>query len=199
LKIESQSLTVEYARRLESRQLSRWRKYLGVQIPYRWNLRRLKPGFVLDVGCGVGRNLGHLDGQGVGVDANPDCVERTRQRGFQAYLPAEFERRSETGSWRFDSMLVAHVLEHLSFSQALDLVGKYLRYLQPGGRVILIAPQDAGYRSDSTHVEFMDDRKLGELCVGLGLTIERSYSFPFPRWAGKVFVYNEFVVVAAVP
>jgi hypothetical protein len=25
----------------------------------------------------------------------------------------------------------------------------------------------------------------------------RSYSFPFPRWAGKVFVYNEFVVVRA--
>jgi len=64
------SLTSAYADRLESRAASRWRKYLGVQLPYRWNLRRLRLGFVLDVGCGVGRNLAHLDGNGVGVDPN---------------------------------------------------------------------------------------------------------------------------------
>ena len=37
------------------------------------------------------------------------------------------------------------------------------------------------------------------LCTALGLTVEKQYSFPFPRFAGKVFTYNEFVTVARKP
>ena len=190
------SLTSNYADRLESRAASRWRKYLGVQLPYRWNLRRLKPGFVLDVGCGVGRNLAHLDGKGVGVDPNSDCVAAARQRGFRAFLPDDFERAAAAEGWTFDTVLVAHVLEHVGFDGSVPLVRGYLRYLKPGGRIILITPQEAGYRSDATHVEFMDAGKLRRLCEFLDLRIERDYSFPLPRAAGTFFTYNEFVVVA---
>jgi SAM-dependent methyltransferase len=175
---------------------SRWRRYLGVQIPYRWNLRRLNLGFVLDVGCGVGRNLGHLDGAGVGVDPNTDCVEAAREQGFHAYLPDDFERAAGIEGWRFDSMLLAHVLEHLDFADGVALVRSYLRHLRPGGRVVLITPQEAGYNSDATHVEFMDDAKLRRLCDLLGLRVDRAYSFPFARRAGRFFTYNEFVIVA---
>jgi 2-polyprenyl-3-methyl-5-hydroxy-6-metoxy-1,4-benzoquinol methylase len=191
------SLTPAYADRLESRAASRWRKYLGVQLPYRWNLRRLGLGFVLDVGCGVGRNLAHLDGNGVGVDPNADCVEAARQRGFRAYAPDELERTVEKEGWRFDALLVSHVLEHVGYDNSVSLVRGYLRYLKPNGRVVLITPQEAGYRSDATHVEFMDAGKLRRLCRSLDLRIDRDYSFPFPRSAGRYFVYNEFVLVAA--
>jgi hypothetical protein len=30
----------------------------------------------------------------------------------------------------------------------------------------------------------------------LGLSVRRQYSFPFPRFAGRAFTYNEFVTVA---
>lgn len=190
------SLTSAYADRLESRAASRWRKYLGVQLPYRWNLRRLHLGFVLDVGCGVGRNLDHLDGHGVGVDPNRDCVGAARLRGFRAYAPDDFASAATSERWTFDAMLVAHVLEHVGFDDSVSLVRAYLRYLRPGGRVVLITPQEAGYRSDATHVEFMDSGKLRRLCESLGLRIEQDYSFPFPRPAGRYFTYNEFVVVA---
>jgi 2-polyprenyl-3-methyl-5-hydroxy-6-metoxy-1,4-benzoquinol methylase len=190
------SLTTAYADRLEARQTSRWRKYLGVQLPYRWNLRRLSPGFMLDVGCGVGRNLAHVDGHGIGVDPNAACVETARSRGLRAYVPAEFERLAAAEGWRFDSLLLAHVLEHVGFDPGAALVRQYLPYLRPEGRVILITPQQAGYRSDATHVEFMDDDRLRALCARVGLTVTRSASFPFPRLAGRLFTYNEFVVVA---
>lgn len=192
------SLTTDYADRLESRAASRWRKYLGVQVPYRWNLRRLRLGFVLDVGCGVGRNLAHLDGYGVGVDPNRDCVEAARQRGFRAYTPGDFERAAAAEGWSFDALLVAHVLEHVGFDESVPLVRGYLRYLRPGGRIVLITPQEAGYLSDATHVEFMDAAKLQRLCEFLELRIERTYSFPFPRPVGRIFTYNEFVLVAAM-
>jgi hypothetical protein len=66
-----------YARRLQ-RLAGRGgaaRRLVDPQRPYRWNLRRHQPGFVLDIGCGIGRNLEHVDGHGVGIDHNPACVE----------------------------------------------------------------------------------------------------------------------------
>lgn len=60
----------------------------------------------------------------------------------------------------------------------------------------MITPQERGYRSDDTHVEFLDFDALRQIAESLGLRVERSYSFPFPRWAGRLFKYNEFVLTA---
>ena len=91
----------------------RWiRRVIDVQAPYRWNLRRLDLGFVLDVGCGLGRNLGHVDGHGIGVDHNPHSVEVVRSRGMTAFTPEEFLASKFAVPGRFDSLLSAHVLEH---------------------------------------------------------------------------------------
>jgi hypothetical protein len=65
-----------------------------------------------------------------------------------------------------------------------------------GGRVVLITPQEAGFRSDPTHVELVDDRRLARLCEASALAVGASYSFPFPRPVGRWFKYNEFVVIA---
>ena len=51
----------------------------------------LSPRSVLDVGCGIGRNLHHLDGNGVGVDLNPHSVQVARQQGLTAYTTDEFD------------------------------------------------------------------------------------------------------------
>jgi hypothetical protein len=56
-----------YAQRLVRLQTAPWKRWLGLQAPFGWNLRRLDPGFTLDLGCGIGRMLLHLRGAGVGV------------------------------------------------------------------------------------------------------------------------------------
>ncbi len=95
----------------------------------------------------------------------------------------------------FDSLLFAHVAEHLSGADCVELLRDYLDYLKPGGRVVVITPQEAGYRSDATHVEFVDFRRAAQLLNSLDLSVERQYSFPFPTWVGKLFRHNEFVTI----
>jgi 2-polyprenyl-3-methyl-5-hydroxy-6-metoxy-1,4-benzoquinol methylase len=172
---------------------------LKSQAPYRWNLRRLQPGFMLDVGCGLGRNLAHVGGHGVGVDPNRACLREARAAGFTAYTPEEFAASPDAKAARFDSLLVAHVLEHMSFEEALGLVRDNLAYVKPGGQLILITPQELGYAGDDTHVQFMDLGALRRLAEALGVTVTRAFSFPFPRWAGRLFRYNEFVLTARKP
>ncbi len=45
-------------------------------------LTRINPGFVLDVGCGLGRNLANIGGYGVGVDHNSESVAVACSRGL---------------------------------------------------------------------------------------------------------------------
>jgi SAM-dependent methyltransferase len=186
----------EYTERLVRLQEVPWKKVLHVQAPYRWNLQRLCPGFTLEIGCGIGRNLQHLQGHGVGVDHNEYSVRHARSLGLRAFTGAEFlESEYATGPGRFDSLLLSHLLEHLSTQGAEALIREYLPYLKSGGRVLCICPQERGYASDASHVEFFDFQKLEALLHSVGCEVERRYSFPFPRWMGKAFIYNEFVVV----
>jgi SAM-dependent methyltransferase len=176
-----------------------WKRWLNVQAPYRWNVRRLDLGFTLDVGCGIGRNLRHLDGHAVGVDHNATSVETCRSQGLTAYTVDEFFASSLARPETFDSLLAAHLVEHLSPGDARTILASYLPYVKAGGTVVFITPQERGYHSDETHVWFVGFDELAKLCSDLGLAVTRRYSFPFPRGAGKLFTYNEFVVVARKP
>ena len=185
-----------YTERLKG---ARWKRVLNTQAPYRWNLRRLDLGYVLDVGCGIGRNLAHLDGNGVGVDLSPTSIAEARARGFTAYTAEEFPTCPDAQPERYDSLLFAHVLEHMTHAEASDLVGSHLPYLRPGGQVVIIVPQPAGYASDPTHVEFVDRAAIKEIETTHGLESVRLYSFPFPPAVGKTFLHNETIAVSRKP
>ena len=190
----------EYAERLIKLQTARWKQWLDVQAPFRWNLRRLDPGVTLDIGCGIGRNLLHLPRLSVGIDVNEYCVRAAKARGLIAFTPGEFERSAEYNRpGRFDTILLAHVAEHMTEDQAVALLKEYEPLLRFDGKLIVLSPQEAGFRSDATHIELMDFARLSRISSRLGLQPERAFSFPFPRWAGGLFTYNEFVVVSRKP
>lgn len=172
-----------------------WRALLDPQRPYRWNIRRLGLGRVLDIGCGVGRNLGHLDGNGVGVDHNPTSIAAARARGLVAYTTDEFAASADAVPGAFDTLLVAHVLEHLSPAEATALVREYLPYVRADGQVAIICPQERGQRSDATHVTFMPAAVITSVLADAGVAVTRTASFPFPRVVGRWFTHNETIVL----
>jgi SAM-dependent methyltransferase len=177
-----------YAERLVSKETARWKQRLDVQAPYRWNLRRQHLGRTLDVGCGIGRNLVALEPGSVGVDHNARSIEVARERGCEAYTVDEFTARDVEP---FDSLLLAHVLEHMTREEGVALVESYLPYLRDDARVMFVVPQEAGYASDPTHVHFVDEPELRDLSARTGFVAADSGSFPFPRPVGRWFTYNE--------
>jgi len=185
-----------YAARLVTRQGVWWKRLLRVQAVYQWNLRRHRLGRTLDIGCGLGRNLVSLDPGSVGVDHNPTSVAHAREAGLPALTVEEFLAGPDARPGAFDSLLLAHVVEHMTSEQARELLSAYLPFLRPGGRVLFICPQEKGYASDETHVIWTDGPALQQLARECGLEPEPWRSFPFPRAAGRFFTYNEFVVVA---
>lgn len=94
---------------------------------------------------------------------------------------------------------MSHVAEHMTIDAAIELIKEYLPYVRPGGQLIVFTPQEVGYRSDPTHIEFIDFPKLKMLVELTNCTHERLYSYPFPRIVGKLFRYNEFVLTAKTP
>lgn len=182
----------DYTARLEHLEGARWKKLLDVQRPYRWNLRRLHLGRTLDVGCGIGRNLLNLPAGSLGVDHNPGSVELARARGLQAVTSEEFLADASSHG-PFQSLLVAHVLEHMTPEQGVEVLRTYLPHVED--TVVAICPQERGYDSDATHVTFLDAAAMTEILQKAGVRVERAYSFPLPRTFGKVFTYNETVVV----
>ncbi len=183
----------EYTQRLEQTGSSWWKRTLDVQAPYRRHIRRIVEPPVLDVGCGIGRNLLHLDGQGVGVDTNEHSIQVARQRGLVAHTAEVFPSTDEAELGIYRTLLFAHVLEHMDLEAASDLVGDYLPYLAPDGLVLAIVPQEAGFSSDPTHVAFVGPDEIAFVARRNDLDIENLYSFPFPRWVGRLFRHNETV------
>lgn len=175
-----------------------WKRYVDVQWPYRRHLQKLRPGFVLDVGCGMGRNLFHCNSNGIGIDIDTESLASCRANGLTVYTPDEFETKVDPAT-RFDTLLFSHVLEHMPGPEAEALVKKYVPRLKQGGRAIFITPQEAGYKFNPTHIEFVDCARLAELARGARLEVTDQYSFPFARPFGKFFRYNEFVVLARKP
>lgn len=188
-----------YTERLIRLQTAWWKRIVPVQAPYRYNIRRLKLGRTLDVGCGIGRLLVALPQGSVGIDHNAEFVQVVRTRGRPAYTTAEFPTAPEAIPGAYDSLLFAHLIEHVDTTVADQMLQTYLPYLRKGGKVHFITPQELGHASDPTHVDFTDFDALSDLATRNGLSIERTYSFPFPRRMGRLFKYNEFHVTARKP
>jgi len=187
----------KYADRLLTLNSVWYKRAIEPVNPYRWHIRRVCSTPVLDIGCGIGRNLGYLkDPQSLGVDHNDHSVQIAIEKGFSAVVPEMFHQKIAINGAQFQTMLLSHVIEHMTLSEARSLISEYLPFVKAGGEVIVICPQERGYASDSTHVTFFDRQDIEELLMDLGLALKKSYSYPLPRRLGGTFIYNETVVRA---
>lgn len=186
----------DYALRLQQISKKRYKRLLKPINPYRMNLRRLVRGNCLEVGCGIGRNLGYLDNpNNVGIDLNPYALNVAKSLGHTVMLNSDLRSDVQYLS-AFDNLLFSHVLEHMNQESATQLIKDYLPYLNINGKIVIICPQQRGFNSDPSHVEFMDFEKLSAIVSRCEMKVISASSHPLPLMFGKAFIYNEFVVTA---
>lgn len=184
----------DYTKRLIRLQEQQWKQAFVFVNPYAIHIRSIVSGATLEVGCGIGRVLSFLPRQMVGVDRNASSVSVCREKGLAAYLPTEFEALYR-GRKCFGTLLLSHVVEHMPMADAIALVRTYRPYLECGAQLVLISPQEKGFASDPTHVEFMGFDRLATICRDTGFAVQKAYSFPFSRGMGTHYIYNEFVTI----
>lgn len=119
----------------------------------RW-VSLFKPGErVLDLGCGDGffmellRESG-IDSFGVELDtAKAHAVEQKGLHGFLGSFDAFFEAaRERPRKFRFDGVMLSHVLEHFQPKDGVRLILQCANLLNPGGRLVVITP-NIGHRT----------------------------------------------------
>jgi len=134
---------------------------------------------VLDVGCGRGEFLEELGAAGipgVGVDQDAEMVAAARKAGLMVELADAFAflRRSPSS---FDGIFSAHLIEHLPYDRAAELLGLCFQALQPGGRIVVCTPNSASLPTlqhqfwwEPTHVRLYDIELLRFMLAEAGFT-----------------------------
>ena len=94
---------------------------------------------VLDVGCGTGTMLSHLEryGEPIGIEADDQAVAFCRARGVTRVRQADPPPLPFDDS-RFDLVTALDVLEHVDDDQRL--LGEMRRVLRPGGVALVTVP-----------------------------------------------------------
>ena len=150
---------------------------------------------VLDVGCGFATTSAEIEKRGsrvTGIEMNGAAVAKASSRlsgVLQADLNDIGSVTERLGGAMFDVVMFADVLEHLT--DPLAIVRGYLRFLRPGGTVIVSLPNvalwsvrvmlltgrfdyaDSGVL-DRTHLRFFTRRTAKELLTAAGLEIVKT-------------------------
>ena len=161
--------------------------------PYLVQMRFICKGQVLEVGSGIGRNLRVLKRGSLGVDHNKFAVKFAQSKGLKSLTVDEFIVESKNEPIVFNTLLVSHVLEHIDIDTQDEIFKQFMPHIMHGGKIVLVCPQEAGFNSDPTHIRWVDENILRKILEFLGCEKIKITSFPFPRWAGRKFIYNQTV------
>lgn len=97
---------------------------------------------ILEVGCGRGAKTDFLHEHGfsniLGVEKNEYQVRMCRNRGLNVVTLEDFAEKHESDM--FDFLILSHIIEHFEFNGLVDFIDGYLKYLKPGGLLLIATP-----------------------------------------------------------
>ena len=168
---------------------------------YLRDIRNYCKGKTIDFGCGTGELLARLPAGSAGFEINPVAVEFCKSQGLDVrlYDPADDDYRFEMiRKDEFNSFTMNHVLEHLENSYAI--MNKIFESCKRLGikRIVFTVPGQKGFRSDKTHLTFIDRKYLEDN----GLTDHKYYKLNFSKYFpvnwrkfSQYFTHNELRLV----
>ena len=103
---------------------------------------------ILDIGCGNGRNLIYLAGQGyhtTGLDSAPTALRLSREwlqrGGLRAnLLLSDMRYPFPLGDESYDALLSTQVVHHAVLETVLFTISEIARVVRPGGYILITVP-----------------------------------------------------------
>ncbi len=133
---------------------------------------KLCRGSVLDLGCGEGHLAGLIAENGhavTGIDKNKDKIQTAKLLYPQVTFLSGDLRSANLPPEMFDTALLTEVLEHLTENAAREAVEAAMRFLKPGGRLVVSVPNEdcVPHRN---HLQEFDRRSLRRVLEPYGKT-----------------------------
>lgn len=138
---------------------------------------------VVDIGCGDGIFLDLIrerGAEGIGIDVDPEKVERVRAKGFQAFCGRAQELDWAWGDTDFVSML--HIVEHIPSPEVIAILARAAQSLSARGRLFMLTPNishptvQTNFWLDVTHVRPYPQLLLDTIVAQLGFPFSQSGS-----------------------
>lgn len=150
-----------------------------------FDTRRMKPGRVLELGCGHGRNAVYLAGQGCVVDAvdfSQEAIDWAKERTATAGVTVNYQCQSifdvKVTPGSYDIVYDCGCLHHVPPHRRKTYVDLVRSALKPGGLLGLVCFRPEG-GSGLTDWQVYDRRSMGG---GLGYTEDRLRSIFSPHF-----------------
>lgn len=146
---------------------------------------------VLDLGCGRGVFLQLLREAGImaqGVDLAKEAVEACRTKGFEIIQEdvLAFLAHQEP-IW--DGIFCSHLIEHLSYPQAMALLEGCYKALTRGGVLVVVTPNSLDLRViseifwlDPSHVRLYPLPLLVDMLSEVGFSVSETGTFSGAGW-----------------
>jgi 2-polyprenyl-3-methyl-5-hydroxy-6-metoxy-1,4-benzoquinol methylase len=150
-------------------------------------------GKILDAGCADGRNTAGFRNV-IGIDIDKNQLEIAKKKGLRCYQ-MNLEKRLRFKNEEFDTIVCAHVLEHLR--SPFETVQEFKRILKKNGTLIIALPNSDSicWYSSPKHLYFFNHKTAKEFIERCGLRIIDYYvNYPLRfRTIGKLFRKLPFI------
>lgn len=154
---------------------------LQVYLPFITPLHQIYPGGeILDLGCGRGEWLELMQEQGFrarGVDLDEGMLQACKELGLPVVHGDALTILSKLPEQSLAMVSGFHVIEHVTFDMALQLINEAWRVLKPGGLLILETPNPQNvlvacnnFYLDPTHEKPLPNQLLSFLTETAGFS-----------------------------
>lgn len=161
--------------------LDRIRAYAPVlNYYYCRHLPKDKQARILDVGCGDGNFVYHLQQEGYknasGIDVSPEQIEKGRAMGISNLHCGDLIPFLQNSSEQYDAVIAKDVIEHFTKDEVFEILMAVSKVLKPNGIFIMQVPNGQGFYytsifyGDYTHEMAYTESSIRQVMLNTGFS-----------------------------
>ncbi|MBE2289572.1 MAG: class I SAM-dependent methyltransferase [Chitinophagaceae bacterium] len=135
---------------------------------------------ILDIGCGDGNLVYHMQKSGYknasGVDVSEEQINKGRSMGISNLYHADLLTFLSENTTEYDFIIAKDVIEHFTRDEVFVILPLICKNLKPGGRFLMQVPNGQGlfytsiYYGDFTHEMAYTESSIRQVMLNTGFT-----------------------------